>query len=202
MSIHEKWNSEEASDWVVTPSKVELQPVKKSEETKKSMEDSRVGQDWAIIKSGDDKKLVFGWASISFTADGEQLEDLQHDIIDPEDLEEAVYEYVLNFRDTGEEHRPHLRKKGKLVESCVFTLEKQKAMGLPEGILPVGWWIGFKIEDDEAWEKVKNGTYRMFSIEGRAQRVPVEKAAPVEIAPTVIKADPDRFDCIQEFDFP
>ena len=157
---------------------------------------------YTIAKTVDDKKLVFGWASISVTADGEQLEDLQHDIINPEDLEEAVYEYVLNFRDTGEEHRPHLRKKGKLVESCVFTLEKQKAMGLPEGILPVGWWIGFKIEDDEAWEKVKNGTYRMFSIEGKAQRVPVEKAAPVEIEPTVAKTEPDRFDHIQEFDFP
>ena len=149
--------------------------------------------DYTIMKTDDDKRLVFGWASISITVDGEQLEDLQHDIINPEDLEEAVYEYVLNFRDTGEEHLPHLRKRGKLVESCVFTAEKQKAMGLPEGILPVGWWIGFKIEDDEAWEKVKNGTYRMFSIEGRAQRVPVE---------TVTKTDPERFDRIGEFDFP
>lgn len=157
---------------------------------------------YTIAKMDDDKRLVFGWASISFTADGEQLEDLQHDLILPEDLEEAVYEYVLHFRDTGEEHRPHLRKKGKLVESCVFTAEKQRAMGLPEGILPVGWWIGFKIEDDDAWEKVKNGTYRMFSIEGKAQRVPVEKAAPAEITPTVAKSDPERFDCIQEFDFP
>ena len=145
---------------------------------------------YTIAKMDPDQRLVFGWASISFTADGEQLEDLQHDIIDPADLEEAVYDYVLHFRDTGEEHRPHLRKKGKLVESCVFTAEKQKAMGIPEGILPVGWWIGFKIEDDEAWEKVKNGTYKMFSIEGKAQRVPVEKAAP------------ERFDHIQEFDFP
>ena len=157
---------------------------------------------YAIAKMDDDKRLVFGWASISFTADGQQLEDLQHDLILPEDLEEAVYEYVLNFRDSGEEHRPNLRKKGKLVESCVFTAEKQKAMGLPEGILPVGWWIGFKIEDDEAWAKVKDGTYRMFSIEGKAQRVPVEKAAPAEIEPTVTKAEPERFDHIQEFDFP
>lgn len=358
MSIHEKWGSENASDWVVTPSNVKLQPVKKAETTKKSMADSRavlfiglnikgadslaieggekpedfhvtlayghfdtnghdeddtsvrvqraiddirnaipdtikfdamgrfkasessdgkdviyaqvaagqleeahngllaalkehgielqdtfpeykphmtlayieagsefelkeldasgtttkvmIGHGWestkennyTITKMDDDKRLVFGWASISFTADGEQLEDLQHDLINPEDLEEAVYEYVLNFRDTGEEHRPNLRKKGKLVESCVFTAEKQRAMGLPEGILPVGWWIGFKIEDDEAWEKVKNGTYRMFSIEGKAQRVPIEKSAPAEIAPTVTKADPERFDCIQEFDFP
>ena len=153
---------------------------------------------YTITKMDDDKRLVFGWASISFTADGEWLEDLQHDLINPEDLEEAVYEYVLNFRDTGEEHRPHLRKKGKLVESCVFTAEKQKAMGLPEGILPVGWWIGFKIEDDEAWEKVKNGTYRMFSIEGKAQRVPVEKSVPSETKPVITKSDPNRYDQIVE----
>jgi len=128
-----------------------------------------------IYKTDEDKRLVFGWASISMTVDGEQLVDRQHDMIDPEDLEEAVYEYVLNFRDMGEEHVPSLRKKGKLVESCVLTEEKQRAMGIPPGILPVGWWIGFKIEDDEAWEKVKNGTYKMFSIEGKANRVPVEK---------------------------
>lgn len=129
--------------------------------------------DYTIMKTDDDKRLVFGWASISITVDGEQLEDRQQDIIDPEDLETAAYEYVLNFRDTGELHNPNLRKKGRLVESCVFTAEKQRAMGIPAGVLPVGWWIGFKIEDDAAWEKVKNGTYKMFSIEGRAYREPV-----------------------------
>ena len=135
------------------------------------------GADVAIYKTNDDKRLVFGWASVSIKLDGEQLEDRQQDMIDPEDLEEAAYEYVLNFRDTGEEHISSMRKKGKLVESCVFTAEKQKAMGIPEGILPIGWWIGFKIEDDDAWERVKNGTYRMFSIEGKANREPVEKSS-------------------------
>ena len=129
---------------------------------------------YTIMKTDDDKRLVFGWASISIKVDGEQLEDRQQDMIDPEDLEEAAYEYVLNFRDTGEEHIQSLRKKGKLVESCVFTAEKQRAMGIPEGIVPIGWWIGFKIEDDDAWEKVKNGTYKMFSIEGKANRMPVD----------------------------
>lgn len=133
---------------------------------------------FSIYKTDDDKRLVFGWASVSITVDGEQLEDRQKDIIDPEDLEEAAYEYVLNFRDTGEEHISTMRKKGKLVESCVFTAEKQKAIGIPEGTLPIGWWIGFKIEDDAAWERVKNGTYRMFSIEGKANRIPVEKSQP------------------------
>ena len=126
-----------------------------------------------IMKSSDDKRLVFGWASIAIE-NGEQLEDMQHDMIDPDDLEEAAYEYVLKFRDTGEEHMADLRKKGKLVESCVFTEEKQQAMGLAPGTLPVGWWIGFYIEDDDAWERIKNGTYRMFSIEGKAERVPID----------------------------
>ena len=131
---------------------------------------------FSIYKTDDDKRLVFGWASVSITVDGEQVEDVQEDLIDPEDLEAAAYEYVLKFRDTGEEHISTMRKRGKLVESCVFTAEKQKAMGIPEGILPIGWWIGFKIEDDAAWEKVKNGTYKMFSIEGKATRVAIEKA--------------------------
>ena len=132
-----------------------------------------------IFKTDEDKRLVFGWASIALTADGEQLEDRQQDMIDPEDLEEAAYEYVLNFRDTGEEHIPTMRKKGKLVESCVLTAEKQKAMGIPEGTVPVGWWIGFKISDDDAWNRVKSGHYKMFSIEGQAHRLQVEKSASI-----------------------
>lgn len=132
---------------------------------------------YTILKTDEDKRLVFGWASVSLTVDGEQLLDRQYDMIDPEDLEEAAYNYVLHFRDTGEEHIPSMRKKGKLVESCVLTAEKQRAMGIPEGVVPVGWWIGFHIDDDDAWERVKNGTYKMFSIEGRAEREPVEKAA-------------------------
>ncbi len=127
-----------------------------------------------ILKSDDDKRLVFGWASVSISDGGNLLEDLQGDSIDPEELEAAAYEYVLNFRDAGEEHIPELRKKARLVESCVFTKEKQAALGLPAGALPVGWWIGFYVDDDEAWEKIKNGTYQMFSIEGTATRVTEE----------------------------
>lgn len=133
------------------------------------------GKEFTVYKTDDDKRLVFGWALVAIKVNGEQLEDRQKDIIDPEDLEEAAYEYVLNFRDTGEQHIPTMRKKGKLVESCVFTAEKQKAMGIPEGILPVGWWIGFKISDDDAWQRVKSGHYKMFSIEGKGNRLPVKK---------------------------
>lgn len=141
----------------------------------KSYDDDGESNEFTIMKSDEDKRLVFGWGSVAIDANGEQLVDYQGDMIDPDVIEEAAYEYVLNFRDTGEEHIPSMRKKGKLVESVVFTKEKQAAMGIPEGILPVGWWVGFKIHDDRAWEMVKSGKYRMFSIEGRAERIPVEK---------------------------
>lgn len=128
---------------------------------------------FTVLKSKDEKRLVFGWASVSLSVAGEPIQDSQQDIIDPEDLEAAAYEYVLYFRDGGEEHAPDLRQKARLIESCVFTQEKQRAIGIPPGILPVGWWIGFHVDDDAAWEKIKDGTYRMFSIEGTASRIPL-----------------------------
>ena len=127
-----------------------------------------------ITKTDDDKRLVFGWANVAIRKNGEQIKDWQNDMIDPEDLEEAVYKYVLNFRNAGEEHIPTLRKKGRLVESVMFTEEKLKAMGIPLGTVPLGWWIGFYVDDDAAWEKIKSGHYKMFSVEGRGIRQVME----------------------------
>lgn len=125
-----------------------------------------------IKKSDDEKMQSFGWANISITADGEVLEDLQHDIIEPEELEQAAYKFVDLYREGGE---MHIRGGvARLIESAVFTKEKMEAMGIPEGTLPTGWWIGFQVTDADVWEKVKDGTYSMFSIEGEAKRVEVE----------------------------
>lgn len=128
-----------------------------------------------ITKADDDKRLVFGWALVSATSDGQQIIDHQGDIVDQDELEEGAYEYVLNFRDAGEEHIGSLRKKARMVESVVFTEEKLKAMGIPQGTVPYGWWIGFYVDDDKTWELIKNGTYKMFSIEGKAVREPVDE---------------------------
>lgn len=125
-----------------------------------------------IAKSDDDKHLAFGWANVAIRADGEEIEDWQEDIIEPEELENAAYQYVLLFREGGEMHERG--GAAVLVESVVFTEEKMQAMGIPAGTLPIGWWIGFKVTDEDVWEKVKDGTYPMFSIEGEAERVEVE----------------------------
>lgn len=121
-----------------------------------------------IQKSEDDKMLAFGWANIAVTSGGEQIEDYHEDLIDPEELEQAAYKFVELYREGGEMH-----ERGGcavLIESMVFTKEKQSALGIAEGTLPEGWWIGFKVIDTDVWDKVKTGEYSMFSIEGEAIR--------------------------------
>ena len=125
------------------------------------------------MKSDDEKKLAFGWANVSIRANGEVIEDWQEDIVEPEELEQAAYNFVELYREGGEMHERG--GAAVLIESVVFTEEKMKAMGIPPETLPIGWWIGFKVLDDDVWEKVKDGTYSMFSIEGEAKRIEVDK---------------------------
>ena len=127
---------------------------------------------FAIKKADHDRRLAFGWAYVSKDEAGNQTEDWSGDQLAPEELESAAYQFVELYREGGEMH-----ERGGvavLVESMVFTKEKQAALGIPEGTLPVGWWIGLKVTDESVWEKVKAGTYAMFSIEGTAVREELE----------------------------
>lgn len=126
-------------------------------------------RDVEIRKTNDDQRLVFGWLSVAVDKAGKAIVDNQGDVIEPEDLEKAAYEFTLYARKAGEMHE-RTEGIGRLVESMVFTVEKQQALGIPEGTVPVGWWVGFKIDDDSTWSKVKSGEYRAFSIGGRGIR--------------------------------
>lgn len=129
--------------------------------------------DIPIAKTDDDRHLVFGWAQVAFEKDGSIVVDRQGDYIAKVDeLENAAYDYVINSRDMGE---MHIRKGvGQVVESMVFTVEKMEALGIPEGTLPVGWWVGYKINDDDVWDGVKSGRYSMFSVHGKGKRTHAE----------------------------
>jgi hypothetical protein len=61
------------------------------------------------------------------------------------------------------------------------TKEKMQAMGIPDGTIPEGMWVGFYIPDDEVYAKVKSGEYRMFSIEGYGRRVCIDGECNSEI---------------------
>jgi hypothetical protein len=142
---------------------------------KENMNSKKVVKEYKfkIAKSDEEKRIAFGWAMISRTSDGEVVTDLQGDQIEPDVLEDLAYKYVKLYRDVGQMHETD--NEGCVVESFVSTLDKQKALGIPEGCVPVGWWIGLYIENDEAWELIKNGTYKAFSIEGTATREEVEE---------------------------
>ena len=126
-----------------------------------------------IAKYNDEEQLVFGWASVAKDKEGNAPLDWQGDVIEPADLEKAVYKFALEFRESNEMHVPGTVN-GTLIESVMFTKQKMEAMGIPEGVVPEGWWVGFKIDDKQVYQKVKAGIYKMFSIEGTATRVPME----------------------------
>lgn len=146
----------------------------------------------AIVKVDQSQHLVFGWFSV-IAVNGRPVTDVQDDRITPEVLERSAYRFVLNSRKTGEMHTDKDGKlaaiagtpivvRGRLVESCVFTAEKQWAMrqSLHEQGIPaeldlkcVAWWGGAYIEDQTTWEKITTGQLQGWSLGGSATRVPV-----------------------------
>jgi hypothetical protein len=153
----------------------------KSDEEVNKVDSFQISGD--ICKLDRVQHLVFGWASI-VTINGKEITDTQGDIITPETLEDAAYEYVLTARKGGEMHDTdssgEVRGISNLVESVVFTNEKQTAMlkslhdqGITDAVLDlrcVSWWCGFKIYDEDAWSKVESGELRAFSIGGKGKR--------------------------------
>jgi hypothetical protein len=122
-----------------------------------------------IEKVDEEKRQVFGWASIAYDAEGNLVGDRQGDFLDDVgEVEKSAYTFVLESRDGGE---MHVRKGvSQLVESFVSTPEKWDAMKIPHGVLPIGWWVGYQVTDETVWKAVKDGKYRMFSVHGRGTR--------------------------------
>lgn len=129
--------------------------------------DGEIAKQWQIPieKIDEDLRQIFGWASVA-SVDGKPVIDYQGDIIGEDDLEKMAYDFVLESRLGDEMHKS--TPVATLIESMVFTAEKQKALGVD--LKKVGWFVGFQIHDDAAWKAVKDGTYKAFSIGGRAKR--------------------------------
>jgi len=121
------------------------------------------------IKKVADQGLVSGWANVAVNKDGSLPLDWQDDVISPEVLEKAAVQFMIDHQKAGEMHKGE--PIGVVVESLVFTKEKQEMLGIAEGQVPEGWFITMKVLNSEVFEKVKNGTYKMFSIQGQAKRI-------------------------------
>ena len=95
-------------------------------------------------------------------------------------MERSAYRYVLDSRKGGDMHArvgkgllsgwSEPKHTADLVESFVVTPEKLQSLGLPGDALPLGWWVGFQVNDDEQWALVKDGKRSGFSIHGTGTR--------------------------------
>ena len=144
-----------------------------------SLAKSDVTWEGTFSKLDTDQHLAFGWASV-VKINGSPVLDKQGDIIEPEEIEKAAYSYVMKSRIGGDMHRraafgdalhkadgPH--KVSDMVESMVFTDDKIAKMGLPDEF-PRGWWVGFKVHDENVWSEGRKGNRTGFSIHGKGIR--------------------------------
>lgn len=121
-----------------------------------------------VAKADADQQLIFGWASV-VEKNGQLIIDKQGDVILPDDLEKAAYDFVLYARKHGDMHDNV--GTGRLIESMVFTKEKQSLLGIDLG--KVAWWTGFRVDDAETWQAHKRGELPEFSIGGTGRRVEI-----------------------------
>lgn len=133
-----------------------------------SADDTRdVTLGFEIVEKSLDRRQVFGWASVAQDRDGHPVVDLGGDLIPVAELEKAAHAFVKDARVGGEMHAG--APENRLIASLVFTEEIQKALGIPAGSVPVGWFVGFEVTPD-AFERVKKGARLQFSIQGKARR--------------------------------
>lgn len=121
-----------------------------------------------LFKVDLEKRMVWGWASV-VTEKGAPVIDRQGDVIEVDELQQAVHKFMDTSRVGGLMHR-HFDGIGTVVESLVFTNELQKAMGIDLG--REGWFVGVRVDHDPTWAAVKSGKLRSFSLGGSGVREP------------------------------
>lgn len=124
-----------------------------------------------IAKMDEEKQQVFGWAYVTHDKDGKLVIDKSGEFVDaPDELEKTAYSFVLKSR-AGDLDHTNLQS-ATMIESMVFTPEKIAKMGIPPGVLPTAWWIGFHVPEKDDWEQVKKR--KAFSVHGRGVKKAVE----------------------------
>lgn len=133
------------------------------------------GVTFRVAKADEDRQQIFGWASVVLK-DGQLVIDKQGDMIMPETLEDAAYDFLLSDGKHGHMHK--LIGTGRPIESMVFTLEKQKALDIvvkdQDGHQIVGWWLGFQVDDPNVWAMHKRGELPDFSIGGLSNSIEID----------------------------
>lgn len=159
-AVKQGFEQNEAGEWIAkadpTASDVHVPGTDWKEEELKKVH---------ILKADDDRRMVYGWASV-ITKNGEVVVDTQGDSIEPHELEKATTEFMSDVRKAQEMHNPGV--KGMVVHSFPLIGEIAKSLGIECD--QEGWIVGVHVSDSATWQKVKSGELRAFSIGGQGRR--------------------------------
>lgn len=119
-----------------------------------------------------DKKhrTVYGWAYVS-KKNGKRVTDHSGDTWDMDEIEKTAHEFVIDCRVGKAQHEGD--EKAVLVESLVLSKAVQEALGIELDC--EGWFVGFRILDDEVLKQIENQELQMFSIGGFGSREEVSE---------------------------
>ena len=118
-----------------------------------------------ILKVDEEQRIIYGWASVA-TEKGEDVVDLQGDVIKMDTLEKATNEFMEHVRVGKTMHIGE--QTGMIIHSLPLSTDIAKALGIQAD--REGWIVGYKVYDDSVWQMVKSGELRAFSIGGYATK--------------------------------
>jgi hypothetical protein len=78
-----------------------------------------------------------------------------------------------------------------------FLINRDRGFMPPKGFEDLSdgsWWITAKVDDDNAWAKVEDGTFKGFSVEGIFQQVPVKAKMSAE---SIVERIAALLDCME-----
>lgn len=146
-----------------------IDSVKKESDVSGNGDNIDLMADGEISKIDKAEQNVFGWAYVTHDTEGNVNIDKSGDFVDAvEEIEKSAYNFVLNSRQGDAMHTNV--KSSTMIESMVFTPAKIEKMGLPAGSVPLGWWLGFHVEDPDVWDRVEKGELVSFSVHGKGVR--------------------------------
>jgi cation transport regulator ChaB len=129
--------------------------------------DDTVTKATEILKVDRDRRIVWGWASVS-TMKGELVVDRQGDRIAPSQMEKMADGFMRSARAAKAMHQGD--DVGEVIHSLPLTKELADALGIQTD--REGWITGTYVASDAEWAKVLAGEYAGFSIGGKARRKP------------------------------
>lgn len=125
-----------------------------------------------VTKADDAEMRIFGFAMTATDANGAEVTDHQGDVISPDEMAEAAFDYAANAGAAGVMHRPSdpgfVADAGHMIASIPLTPEIRKAMGVEPG--PSKWFVGLQITKRDVWKRFQSGELKELSVEGTGVR--------------------------------